>query len=201
MTASFYRPAIVLGLLSAIGPFAIDMYLPALPAIGQDLGTDTGVTQLSLLAFFISFALSQLVYGPLSDMWGRKLPLYIGIAIFAAASIGCALATDIESLIAFRFLQGIGGAAGMVIPRAVVRDMHTGVQAARLMSLLMLVFSISPILAPLSGSAVIAFYGWRGVFWAVTIAAFLGLVLLATQLDETRPAERRRESSIRAALS
>jgi DHA1 family bicyclomycin/chloramphenicol resistance-like MFS transporter len=201
MTASFYRPAIILGLLSAIGPFAIDMYLPALPAIGKDLGSDTSVTQLSLLAFFISFALAQLVYGPLSDMWGRKLPLYLGIGIFAAASIGCALATDIETLIAFRFLQGIGGAAGMVIPRAVVRDMHTGVQAARLMSLLMLVFSISPILAPLSGSAVIEFYGWRGVFWAVTIAAFIGLILLATQMKETRPVEHRRESSIGAALS
>ena len=201
MTASFYRPAIVLGLLSAIGPFAIDMYLPALPEIGRDLGSSTSVTQLSLLAFFISFALAQLVYGPLSDMWGRKVPLYIGITLFAFASIGCALAPDIESLIAFRFLQGIGGAAGMVIPRAVVRDMHTGVQAARLMSLLMLVFSISPILAPLTGSAVIEFYGWRGVFWAVMSAAFIGLLLLSTQLEETRPVELRRESSIGAALS
>lgn len=190
----------MLGLLSAIGPFAIDMYLPALPEIGRDLGSSTSVTQLSLLAFFISFALAQLVYGPLSDMWGRKLPLYLGIAIFAAASVGCALAPDIETLIAFRFLQGIGGAAGMVIPRAVVRDMHTGVEAARLMSLLMLVFSISPILAPLTGSAVIEFYGWRGVFWAVMSAAFIGLLLLSTQLEETRPAEHRRESSIGAAL-
>ena len=201
MTASFYRPAIVLGLLSAIGPFAIDMYLPALPEIGRDLGSSTSVTQLSLLAFFVSFALAQLVYGPLSDMWGRKIPLYIGITIFALASIGCALAPDIETLIAFRFLQGIGGAAGMVIPRAVVRDMHTGVQAARLMSLLMLVFSISPILAPLSGSAVIGFYGWRGVFWAVMAAAFIGLLLLSTQLQETRPEHLRRESSVGAALS
>jgi DHA1 family bicyclomycin/chloramphenicol resistance-like MFS transporter len=201
MTASFYRPAIVLGLLSAIGPFAIDMYLPALPEIGRDLGATTSVTQLSLLAFFISFALAQLVYGPLSDMWGRKIPLYIGIVIFAVGSVGCALAPDIETLIAFRFLQGIGGAAGMVIPRAVVRDMHTGVQAARLMSLLMLVFSVSPILAPLSGSMVIEFYGWRGVFWAVMVAAAIGLVLLKTQLVETRPEHLRRESTIGAALA
>jgi DHA1 family bicyclomycin/chloramphenicol resistance-like MFS transporter len=200
MTTSFYRTAIVLGLLSAIGPFAIDMYLPALPTIGKDLGADTNVTQLSLLAFFISFALSQLFYGPISDMWGRKAPLYIGISIFALASVGCALAPDIQTLIVFRFIQGIGGAAGMVIPRAIVRDMHTGVQAARLMSLLMLVFSISPILAPLSGSAVIEFYGWRGVFWAVTIAAMIGLVLLSTQLKETRPAGHRTESGIGSAL-
>ena len=201
MTTSFFRTALILGLLSAIGPFAIDMYLPALPSIGQDLGAENKIVQLSLLAFFISFALSQLVYGPLSDMWGRKAPLYLGIGLFAAASIGCALATNIETLIAFRFLQGIGGAAGMVIPRAIVRDMHTGVQAARLMSLLMLVFSISPILAPLTGSAVIEFYGWRGVFWAVTIASFIGLILLATQLRETRPKAHRAESSLGSAMA
>lgn len=201
MTASFLRTAIVLGLISAIGPFAIDMYLPALPSIGKDLAAETGVVQLSLLAFFISFAIFQLVYGPLSDMWGRKAPLYLGIGLFALASIGCALATDIETLIAFRFLQGIGGAAGMVIPRAIVRDMHTGVQAARLMSLLMLVFSISPILAPLTGSAVIEFYGWRGVFYAVMIAAFIGLILLSTQLAETRPKSDRADSNFGTAIA
>lgn len=200
MTASFLRTAIVLGLISAIGPFAIDMYLPALPSIGKDLAAETGVVQLSLLSFFISFAISQLLYGPLSDIWGRKAPLYLGIGLFTVASVGCALATDIETLIAFRFLQGIGGAAGMVIPRAVVRDMHTGVQAARLMSLLMLVFSISPILAPLAGSAVIQFYGWRGVFYAV-IAAFIGLILLSTQLQETRPKKDRADSSLGSALA
>ncbi len=200
MTASYYRPAIVLGLLSAIGPFAIDMYLPALPEIGRDLDASTSVTQLSLLAFFVSFALAQLIYGPLSDMWGRKVPMSIGMTIFAFASIGCALAGDIETLIAFRFVQGLGAAAGMVIPRAVVRDMHTGVAAARLMSLLMLVFSISPILAPLAGSAVIGFYGWRGVFWIVMSAAFIGLLLLSTQLEETRAEEARSGSSVRGAL-
>ncbi|PDT29541.1 Bcr/CflA family drug resistance efflux transporter [Rhizobium sp. L9] len=200
MTASFFRIALILGLLSAIGPFAIDMYLPALPSIGQDLHADNSVTQLTLLAFFISFALAQLVYGPLSDMWGRKLPLYLGIGLFAVASIGCAFATDIETLIAFRFVQGSGGAAGMVIPRAIVRDMHTGVQAARLMSLLMLVFSISPILAPLTGSAVIELSGWRGVFWAVTGAAVIGLLLLSTQLEETRPGEERNGSGLGSAM-
>ncbi|MHC1548489.1 multidrug effflux MFS transporter [Phyllobacterium sp. K27] len=201
MKSSFLRYAVILGLLSAIGPFAIDMYLPALPFIGADLAADENAVQMSLLAFFLSFALFQIVYGPLSDMWGRKLPLYLGIGLFTVASIGCALATSVEMLIAFRFLQGIGGAAGMVIPRAVVRDMHTGVQAARLMSLLMLVFSISPILAPLTGSAVIHFFGWRGVFWAVMIAALIGLVLLSTQLEETRPKEARAESGLRSALN
>jgi len=201
MTTSFFRTALILGLLSAIGPFAIDMYLPALPSIGKDLSAENNVVQMSLLAFFISFAIFQLIYGPLSDMWGRKAPLYMGIGLFAVASVGCALSNDIETLIAFRFLQGIGGAAGMVIPRAIVRDMHTGVQAARLMSLLMLVFSISPILAPLTGSAVISFYGWRGVFWAVTIAAFIGLILLSKQRKETRPKAARVESSLGSAMA
>lgn len=201
MTSSYFRLAVVLGLLSAIGPFAIDMYLPALPTIGRDLGSDPQVTQLSLLAFFVSFALAQLVYGPLSDMWGRKLPLFMGIVLFLVASIGCAVAGDIETLIVFRFIQGFGGAAGMVIPRAVVRDMHTGVEAARLMSLLMLVFSVSPILAPLTGSAVIEFYGWRGVFWAVTIISLAGLLLVTTQLTETRPREARAESSLGTAMA
>jgi DHA1 family bicyclomycin/chloramphenicol resistance-like MFS transporter len=201
MKSSFFRYALILGLLSAIGPFAIDMYLPALPFIGKDLAAGENAVQMSLLAFFLSFALSQIVYGPISDMWGRKLPLYLGIGLFTLASIGCALATSVEMLIAFRFLQGIGGAAGMVIPRAVVRDMHTGVQAAKLMSLLMLVFSISPILAPLTGSAIIHFFGWRGVFWTVMIAALIGLVLLSTQLEETRPKEVRSESNLASAMA
>lgn len=200
MTSRLFKIALVLGLLSAIGPFAIDMYLPALPAIGQSLGADIGGVQMSLTAFFIALALGQPIYGPVSDMVGRKPPLYAGLALFAVASIGCALATDIETLIALRFVQGLGAAAGMAIPRAVVRDLHTGTDAARLMSLLMLVFSVSPILAPLAGSVVIALTGWRGVFWSVTIAALAGLALLASFLQETRPPAQRQESSLGGAL-
>lgn len=200
MTTRFFRIALVLGLLSAIGPFAIDMYLPALPAIGQSLGADIGSVQLSLTAFFISLGLGQLLYGPVSDRVGRKPPLYFGLGLFAAASIGCALATDIHTLIGLRFVQGLGAAAGMAIPRAVVRDLHTGTDAARLMSLLMLVFSVSPILAPLAGSVVIAFSHWRGVFWAVTLAALAGLVMIHSFLAETRPATQRVESSLSSAV-
>jgi DHA1 family bicyclomycin/chloramphenicol resistance-like MFS transporter len=199
MNSRFFKMALVLGLLSAIGPFAIDMYLPALPAIGQSLGADIGGVQMSLTAFFITIGLGQLLYGPVSDMVGRKLPLYFGLGLFTAASIGCAMATDIQTLIVLRALQGLGAAAGMAIPRAVVRDLHTGTDAARLMSLLMLVFSVSPILAPLVGSAVIALSGWRGVFWAVTVAAVAGLVMIAGFLQETRPAEERVESSLGSA--
>ena len=190
----------ILGLLSAIGPFAIDMYLPALPSIGQSLGASMSAVQASLMAFFISLGVGQLFYGPLSDMVGRKVPLYFGLVLFGAGSVGCALAPDIQTLVVLRFVQGLGASAGMVIPRAVVRDLHTGHNAARLMSLLMLVFSVSPILAPLAGSFLIESLGWRSVFWTVTVAAALGLVLLATSLQETRPAAERANSSVGSAL-
>ncbi|MEN2473459.1 multidrug effflux MFS transporter [Burkholderia sp. GS2Y] len=191
MYSRFFRVALILGLLSAIGPFAIDMYLPALPVISRSLGADMSTTQLSLTAFFVSMGVGQLIYGPVSDVVGRKPPLYFGLALFVAASIGCALATSIDSLVALRSVQGLGAAAGMVIPRAVVRDLHTGNDATRLISMLMLVFGISPILAPLVGSVVIAHAGWRGVFWVVTFAALAGLALALTMLSESRTRDAR----------
>jgi DHA1 family bicyclomycin/chloramphenicol resistance-like MFS transporter len=201
MTPKFLRAAVVLGLLSAIGPFAIDMYLPALPMIGDDLGAGTAAVQMSLLVFFLAMGLGQIVVGPVSDMVGRKAPLYGGLLLFAAGGIGSALAPTIEWLIAFRFIQGLGACAGMVVPRAVVRDLHTGTEAARLMSLLMLVFSVSPILAPLTGSLVIEGFGWRAVFWVVTGAALVAIVLLSSSLEETRPAQHRVDSSFASALA
>lgn len=200
MQRSFFGLALVLGLISAVGPFAIDMYLPALPTIGQALGASPGAVQASLIVFFIALGAGQVVYGPVSDMVGRKAPLYFGLLLFAAGSIGCALAPTIEWLIALRFVQGLGACAGMVVPRAIVRDLHTGNDAARLMSLLMLVFSVSPILAPLTGSLLIDSFGWRAVFWAVTVAAGLSLVLLATSLQETRPPAERVGSSFGSAM-
>jgi DHA1 family bicyclomycin/chloramphenicol resistance-like MFS transporter len=198
MKNNFLRLAVVLGLLQAIGPFAIDMYLPALPSIGLGLQADVSRVQLSLSAFFLAFSVSQLAYGPAADMFGRKAPLYFGIGLFVLASIGCALAPNIETLVVFRFIQGFGGGAGMVVPRAIVRDLHTGTEATRLMSLLMLVFSVSPILAPLAGSFLIDAAGWRAIFWFVTGAGLIGLVLLATLLDETRPPADRVGSGMRA---
>src|SRR3569832_1924644 len=120
--SAFSRNAVVLGLLSAVGPFAIDMYLPALPAISADLHATTSATQATLIAFFIAFGLCQIAYGPLADVYGRKAPLYGGLACFIACSIGCALAPDVGWLIAFRFIQGIGAAGGGGGPRAGGRD-------------------------------------------------------------------------------
>ena len=196
MKHNFLRLALVLGLLSAIGPFAIDMYLPALPAIGQALHADVHQVQLSLMAFFLSFAVSQVLYGPASDMVGRKAPLYVGIALFVAGSIGCALAPDITWLVAFRALQGLGAGAPNVITRAVVRDLHTGAEATRLMSLLMLVFSVSPILAPLAGSFIIGAAGWQAIFWTVGALGLVGLGLVAFALEETRPPAQRTRSDL-----
>jgi DHA1 family bicyclomycin/chloramphenicol resistance-like MFS transporter len=201
MQNSFLRAALVLGLLSAIGPFAIDMYLPALPSIGESMDASVGQVQATLMVYFIAMGAGQLIYGPASDMVGRKAPLYFGLTLFALSSVGCALAEDIGTLVAFRFLQGLGACAAVVVPRAVVRDLHTGHEAARLMALLMLVFSVSPILAPLAGSVLTEWIGWRSVFWVVTVIAVMGLALVATRLKETRPPEKRTHSSVRSALA
>ena len=194
------RLVFILGLLSAIGPFAIDMYLPALPQIGASLQAPVSAVQASLTAFFLALGLGQPLFGSLSDLWGRKRPLYLGLGIFVLASVGCALAQDIQTLVVLRFVQGLGAAAGMAIPRAVVRDLHTGHEAARMMSLLMLVFSVSPILAPLAGSAVIALGGWRLVFWCVTAAAVIGMLAMVRGMPETRGPAARGDSSVADSL-
>ncbi|MES2906493.1 MAG: multidrug effflux MFS transporter [Pseudomonadota bacterium] len=200
MTSSYFRHALVLGLLCAIGPFAIDMYLPALPSIAADLNASTAATQMTIMAFFIGFGLSQLIYGPVSDIVGRKPPVYFGLVVFFFASIGCAFAPSIEWLIALRFIQGIGGAGPLIIPRAIIRDMHTGVEATKLLSLVMLVFSVCPILAPLVGSGLIVPFGWRAVFVAIGIVAALGMILLYTAQEETHPKHARVKAEMRAVM-
>lgn len=185
MKPNLIKMALILGLMSAVGPFAIDMYLPAMPAVTRDLDASVPLAQLTLMSFFISFGVAQLFYGPASDMFGRKPPIYFGLLVFAAASIGCALAPGIEWLIALRFLQGLGAAAVMSIPRAIIRDLYTGVAATRLMSTVMLVISVSPMLAPLVGSAIIVPFGWRAVFVAVTLATAASLLLALFVLPET----------------
>jgi DHA1 family bicyclomycin/chloramphenicol resistance-like MFS transporter len=200
MKPALFRTALVLGLVSAIGPFAIDMYLPALPSIGHSLNASSGSVQLTLTVFLLSLGFGQLVYGPAADIFGRKAPLYFGVGLFVLSSVGCALASDIQTLIVFRFFEGLGACAGMVVPRAIVRDMHTGVEAARLMSMLMLVFSISPILAPLTGSFIVEAVGWRGVFWFVLGAGLFSMLLLATRLVETRAHHERAASSMASAM-
>jgi DHA1 family bicyclomycin/chloramphenicol resistance-like MFS transporter len=196
MLSNYAKNALVLGLLAAVGPFAIDMYLPALPTIAANLNASTSATQMTLMVFFVAFGVCQIIYGPVSDMAGRKPPLYFGLVLFILGSIGCALSPDIGWLIACRFVQGVGASAVMVIPRAIIRDLHTGIEATRLMSFVMLVLSVSPILAPVTGSALIVPFGWRAVFVAVTIVATLGFALVAISLPETRPRQDRVAVSI-----
>jgi len=191
MANSMLRTALILGLLSAVGPFSIDMYLPALPLIEAELNTSVAGAQATLTAFFIAFGLSQLVYGPWADQAGRRVPLFFGIGLFLVASVGCALAPTIGWLTLARFVQGLGAAVVMVVPRAVIRDLHTGTQATRLMAMIMLVISVSPMLAPLAGSGLMLLGGWRLIFWVMVVAAVASITLSAVLLPETlRPEDR-----------
>lgn len=185
MPQSMVRMALILGLMAAIGPFSIDMYLPAMPQIGAALGASVAEVQQTITVYFLAFGVAQLVYGPLADAWGRRAPIVLGTSIFAVGSVGCALAPSVEWLVAFRFLQGLGGAAAAVLPRAIIRDRATGPEATRMMATIMLVISVSPMLAPLAGSGMMAFGSWRLIFWALVVAAGLSLALTLFALPET----------------
>jgi len=185
MSDRILRPALVLGLLSSIGPFAIDMYLPAMPQIGEALGTTVQGMQGTIVAYFIAFGLAQLIYGPWADRSGRKPPLYAGIVVFLLGSVVCTFAPTVEWLLVGRAIQGLGGAALMVVPRAIIRDNYTGPQATRLMAAVMMVISVSPMLAPLAGSGLMAIFGWRAIFGALVVAAVASLTILAFFQPET----------------
>lgn len=176
----------ILGLLSAIGPFSIDMYLPGFPSIAQELHTDVSKISLTLSSFFIGISVGQLIYGPLLDKYGRKKPLYFGLSLYIVASLGCALSTSVNMLIAFRFLQAIGGCAGMVASRAMVRDMFDVEENAKIFSLLMLVIGVSPIIAPTLGGYVTAVWGWRYVFGILLAIGAIILFLCITILPESK---------------
>ncbi|MCB1337316.1 MAG: multidrug effflux MFS transporter [Maritimibacter sp.] len=191
MTPSLFRTAAILALMSMVGPFAIDMFLPAMPKIASDLGATEPQVQGTITLYFLAFGVAQLIYGPWADMSGRKPPIYIGLAIFALGSVAAFFAPTIETLVAARFVQGAGGAVMMVVPRAIIRDLYTGHDATRVMSFIMLVISVSPMLAPLAGSGVIALAGWRGVFAVMAAVAGLCLALAAFVQPETLPPERR----------
>lgn len=165
---------LILGLLSAIGPFSIDTYLSGFPSIATDLNVTVDDVSYSLSSFFIGISVGQLIYGPLLDRFGRKTPLLIGLVIYFLASVGCALATSIEMLIALRFLQALGGCVGMVAPRAIVRDSFPVEESAKIFSTLILILGVSPIIAPTVGSYMITAMGWHSVFW---LQAGMGVLL------------------------
>ena len=200
MSDRILRPAMILGLLSCIGPFAIDMYLPAMPMIGDALGAPITAMQTTITAYFIAFGLAQLIYGPWADKAGRKPPLYAGITIFLFGSLICTFAPTAGWLILGRAVQGFGGAALMVVPRAIIRDMYTGHAATRLMAAVMLVISVSPMLAPLAGAGLMAVTGWRGIFAVLLVAGGISLLILALAQPETLRPENRQPFDFAATL-
>jgi DHA1 family bicyclomycin/chloramphenicol resistance-like MFS transporter len=189
------RFALVLGALSAAGPMAIDMYLPALPMIARDLHATQGQVEWSMTTFFLGLMLGQPFYGPLSDRFGRRPPLFVGMMLFVLASVACSLAASAPVLIVGRFLQGVGAGSAIAISAATIRDRYTGHEAARLLALRVMVLGLSPILAPVLGAALIGVMSWRFIFW---FAAGYGLLSTAMLLliPETREPEHRTTTRI-----
>jgi DHA1 family bicyclomycin/chloramphenicol resistance-like MFS transporter len=184
------RFALVLGALSAAGPLAIDMYLPALPAIARDLHASQGQAEMSLMTFFLGLTFGQPIYGPLSDHFGRRRPILAGMALYIVASICCSLARTVDVLIVGRGLQGLGAGAGLAIGAAVVRDIYTGNRAAQLLALRVLVLGVSPVLAPIMGAGIISVGSWRDIFLFSSGFGVL-CVILTFMIPETRPPQDR----------
>ena len=191
---------LVLGALIALGPLTIDMYLPALPAIADDLNTPSSAVQLTLAGTLIGLALGQLVIGPLSDIVGRRLPLIVGTGVHILASVACIVAPNIAVLGGLRVVQGLGAAAAAVVAMAIVRDLFSGRAAATVLSRLMLVMGVAPVLAPSLGGAVLLVGSWRLVFAALAIMGVALMTLAIVSLRETLPPERRRASGVMPVL-
>lgn len=187
---------LILGSLTATPPLAMDMYLPALPEVTRSLGAPAATVQLTLTACLAGMALGQIVVGPMSDKWGRRRPLLAGLAVYVVATALCAVAPNVELLVAFRLVQGLAGAAGIVIARAVVRDLYDGVAMARFFSTLMLISGVAPVVAPLIGGQILRVTDWRGVFVVlVVVGVVLGVVVWA-RLPETLPVEERHAGGV-----
>ncbi|MFF8834829.1 multidrug effflux MFS transporter [Streptomyces sp. NPDC015130] len=191
---------LVLGGLTALPPLSMDMYLPALPEVTGALHAPAATVQLTLTACLAGMALGQLVVGPMSDKWGRRRPLLAGMVVYVLATAVCALAPTAELLIGFRLLQGLAGAAGIVIARAVVRDLYDGVEMARFFSTLMLISGVAPIVAPLIGGQILRVTDWRGVFHVLAVIGVLLTLVVWRFLDETLPPERRHQGGVGHAL-
>ncbi|MFJ5259369.1 multidrug effflux MFS transporter [Streptomyces sp. NPDC088387] len=191
---------LILGGLTAVPPLAMDTYLPALPDVTDALHAPAATVQLTLTTCLAGMALGQLVVGPMSDRWGRRRPLLIGLAVYVVATVLCALAPTIEALIAFRLIQGLAGASGIVIARAVVRDLHDGVAMARFFSTLMLISGVAPIVAPLIGGQILRVTDWRGVFVVLTVVGVVLALVVWAKLPETLPPEDRHAGGVGEAL-
>jgi DHA1 family bicyclomycin/chloramphenicol resistance-like MFS transporter len=175
---------LILGALATISPFAIDMYLPGFPAIARDLKTSIASVQLSLTSYFIGIAAGQLLYGPLLDRYGRKRPLYFGLAVYILASVGCAFTDSVNALIGMRFLQALGGCAGMVAAQALVRDLFKVEKTAQAFSWITLVVAVSPMIAPTVGGYMTVAFGWHSVVIALAVITAIILFMVHFILPE-----------------
>ncbi|MFD9750888.1 Bcr/CflA family multidrug efflux MFS transporter [[Kitasatospora] papulosa] len=191
---------LVLGGLTALPPLSMDMYLPALPEVTDALHAPAATVQLTLTACLLGMALGQLVVGPMSDRWGRRTPLLLGMVVYVIATAICAVAPTAELLIGFRLLQGLAGAAGIVISRAVVRDLYDGDEMARFFSTLMLISGVAPVVAPVIGGQVLQFTDWRGIFVVLTVVGVLLTFVVWKWLHETLPAAERHTGGVGDAL-
>jgi DHA1 family bicyclomycin/chloramphenicol resistance-like MFS transporter len=185
-TNANFKVILIMGLLTAIGPLSIDMYLPAFPAIAKNLHTNISDITLSLSSFFIGISFGQLLYGPLLERYGRKQPLYAGLFIYFLSSVGCALAQSVDVLIVLRLFQAVGGCVGMVAARAMVRDLFDVKENARVFSMLMLVVSVSPIIAPTLGGYITSVLGWRYVFATLIVIVLVILIGAYLFLPESK---------------
>ena len=182
-----FKIIIVLSFMSAVAPLSTDMYLPALPSVQHSFETSEFLTQLSLASFFIAFALGQLIYGPLSDVFGRKKLACIGIVLFIFSSFTCVIVDNVYVFVAFRFLQGLGGCAGVVIARAVANDLFELKEAASVFALMIVVTSLAPMLSPFFGSILLGFFAWKSIFMALFILGILLLCFIVFGLKESAP--------------
>jgi MFS transporter, DHA1 family, multidrug resistance protein len=195
------RHVLILGGLTALGPLSTDMYLPSLPTVSHDLGATMSQTQITLTACILGLALGQVITGPISDALGRRRPLLIGIAVYALTSLLCIAAPSIGALAVLRFLQGVAGAAGLVIALAIARDLYSGLTLARSISLLMTVNFLAPIVAPVLGSQLIVFTSWHGIFISQALIGIVFLLAVTFGLSETLEASRRQSGGITTLLS
>lgn len=177
---------ILLGALAAFAPLSLDLYLPSLPSIGRSLGAASAGTQATVASFILGMAVGQLFYGPASDRLGRKPAVLAGVLIYIAASIACALATSIDVLIAARFVEALGGCAGAVVARAIVRDRFGPTETAQMLSLMMLIMGVAPVLAPLAGGYVLTAWGWRACFWILTAFGVTMAAAVVLRMKESR---------------
>lgn len=182
-----FKIVIILALMSSIAPLSTDMYLPALAKVQESFQTSSFLTQLSLASFFVAFALGQLIYGPLSDIFGRKKPLYVGIVLFMLSSLSCVLVDSVEAFIVLRFFEALGGCAGVVIARAIVNDLFELKEAASIFALMMVVSSIAPMLSPTFGSLLLEFFSWYSIFIVLFMLGIILLLLLIFVLKESAP--------------